>query len=103
MTIVKGFYYQPKKLRSTQTWILKVLDVNILDLQYIFFQEPMMSNVQWPTNQPMDLNPMSKLWKNFFSNAPLCVQLFEFMKVVELVEVQIMGFVKDEKTFSTLT
>jgi hypothetical protein len=54
-------------------------------------------------NQPMDLNPMSKLWKNFFSNASLCVQLSEFMKVVELVEVQIMGFVKDEKTFSTLS
>jgi hypothetical protein len=39
----------------------------------------------------------------FFSNASLCVQLSKFMKVVELVEVQIMGFVKDEKTFSTLT
>jgi hypothetical protein len=62
-----------------------------------------MSNAQWATNQAMDCNPMSKLWKNYFSNASLCVQLSKFMKVVELVEVQIMGFVKDEKTFSTLT
>jgi hypothetical protein len=31
MTIVKGFYFQPKKIKSTQTWISKVLDVNILD------------------------------------------------------------------------
>jgi len=33
----------------------------------------------------------------------LCARLFEFMKVVELTMVQIMGCVEDEKTFSTLT
>jgi hypothetical protein len=32
MAILKGFYSQPKKLGSSQTWITVVLDVNILDL-----------------------------------------------------------------------
>ncbi len=53
--------------------------------------------------QPMDPNPMSKLWKNFFSNVLLHVQLFEFLKATKLVVVQIMGFVEDEIILSTLT
>jgi hypothetical protein len=50
-------------------------------------------------DQPMDVNPMSKLWKKLSPNALLCVQLFEFMKVAKLVVVQIVGFVED-KTLS---
>ncbi len=59
----------------------------------------MMSNAQHAMDQPMDVNPMSKLWKKFSPNALLCVQLFEFMKVAKLVVVQIVGFVED-KTLS---
>jgi len=32
LAFLKGFYYQPKKLGSNQTWILAVIDANILDL-----------------------------------------------------------------------
>jgi hypothetical protein len=39
----------------------------------------------------------------FFTNALLCVMSNKFMKVVELVVVQIMGTVEDEKTFNNLT
>ncbi len=46
---------------------------------------------------------MSRLWKKFFSNVLLCVQLCELMKVAKLVVVQIMGSMEDESTFSTLT
>jgi len=35
-----------------------------------------MSNAQWATDQPMALNPMSKLWKKFSSNELLCDQLW---------------------------
>jgi hypothetical protein len=61
MAILKGFYYQPKKLGSTQTWIPSIVNVNIIDLQSYFFKITMMSNAQWAMDQPMDLNPMSKL------------------------------------------
>jgi hypothetical protein len=50
----------------------------------------------------MDVNLVSKLWKTLSSNALLCAQLYEFMKVVELAMAQIMGFVEDERIFSTL-
>jgi hypothetical protein len=46
MAILKGIYYQPKKLRLTQTWIPIILDVNILDPQFFFFQDH--NDVQCP-------------------------------------------------------
>jgi hypothetical protein len=52
---------------------------------------------------PMDFNPLSKLWKNNSSNVLLCAQLSKFMKVGKLVVGQIMIFVENENTFSTLT
>jgi hypothetical protein len=73
MVILKDFYSQPKKFGSSQTWIPVVLDVNILDLQSSFFKITMMSNAQWAMDQPMDVNPMSKIWKKFYSNALLSV------------------------------
>jgi hypothetical protein len=51
----------------------------------------------------MDLNLVSRLWKKLTSNVVLWVCVFEFMTVVELVMVQIMGFGEDERTFLTLT
>jgi hypothetical protein len=51
----------------------------------------------------MDLNLVSRLWKKLTSNVVLWVCLFEFMTVVELVMVQIMGSIEDERTFLTLT
>jgi len=63
----------------------------------------MMFNAQWAMDQPTDLNLVSRLWKKLSSNVLLCAQLFEFTKVAKLAMVQIMGFVEDERTFSTLT
>jgi hypothetical protein len=72
MAILKGFYYQPKKLGSTQTWIPSIVNVNIKDIQSYFFKITMMSNAQWAMDQPMDLNPMSKHWIKISSNQLLC-------------------------------
>jgi hypothetical protein len=53
-------------------------------------------------DQPMDLNPMFILWKKVSSNALLCAQLSEFMKVAKLATIQIVEYMEDERTFSTL-
>ncbi len=53
-------------------------------------------------DQKMNLNPMSCLWMKLFTNPLLCVMFNKFMKVVELVVVQIMGIVEDEKAFNNL-
>ncbi len=51
----------------------------------------------------MDLNPLSRLWKKLSNNALLSTYANEFMKVIKLVVIQIMGFVEDERTHLTLT
>jgi len=102
MVILKDFYSQPKKFESSQTWISVVLDVNILDLQSSFFKITMMSNAQWAMDQPMDVNPMSKIWKKLYSNALLCVWLSKFMEVAKLAMVQIMGSMEDERKISIM-
>jgi hypothetical protein len=38
MALLKMFYCQPKKLGSSQTWILTIIDVDILNLQF-FLQD----------------------------------------------------------------
>jgi hypothetical protein len=53
-------------------------------------------------DQQINLNPMSRLCMKLYTNALLCVMFNKFMKVVELVVVQIMGIVEDEKTFNNL-
>ncbi len=53
-------------------------------------------------DQKMNLNPMFCLWMKLFTNALLCVMFNKFMKVVELVVVQIMGIVEDEKAFNNM-
>jgi hypothetical protein len=53
-------------------------------------------------DQPMDLNSMFIFWKKISSKALLCAQLFKCMKVAKLAVLQIMGYVEDKKTFSTL-
>ncbi len=36
-------------------------------------------------DQPMDLNPLSKLWEKFSNNGLLSTYVGEFMKVIKLV------------------
>jgi len=45
---------------------------------------------------------MTRLWHQLVTNSLLVAHLLEFMKLIELVIVQVVGSVEDEKTFSTL-
>jgi hypothetical protein len=49
-----------------------------------------------------DDNPLMKLWHQLATNNLLVVRIFEFMKLVELANVQIIRSVENERTFSTL-
>lgn len=48
------------------------------------------------------MNPLSSLWQKLDSNALLASKLSEFVKVAEVIIVTVLGFVEDERTFSTL-
>jgi hypothetical protein len=51
--------------------------------------------------EPFDTNLMTKLWVN--DNALFIQRLSEYLKLAEIAVVLVLGFIKDERTFSMLT
>jgi len=53
--------------------------------------------------KPKDKKLVTNSWHELATNNLLLICLFEFMKLVQLTIVQVIGSVGDERTFSTLT
>lgn len=51
---------------------------------------------------PYDVNPLTQLWKTIEVSQVLRTSMFEYLKVVKITIVQVLGSVEDECTFSTL-
>jgi hypothetical protein len=52
--------------------------------------------------EPFDTNPVTKLWVTINNNVLLTQQLNEYLKLVKIAMVSMLGFVKDERIFSML-
>jgi hypothetical protein len=63
----------------------------------------MTNNVKLAMQKPFDVNLITKLWRTLTSFQNLENKILEYIKLVELVVVQVIGFVEDEHCFSTLT
>ncbi len=53
--------------------------------------------------KPFDVNQVTKLWRTLTSFQILENKILEYMKLVELAVVQVIGVVEDEHYFSMLT
>jgi hypothetical protein len=62
----------------------------------------MLNNAQWAVDNNFGMNPLTCLWLKLSSNALLASKLSEFLKLAKIAAVTILGFVEDERTFSTL-
>jgi hypothetical protein len=51
---------------------------------------------------PFDINPIMKLWVTNTNNSLLCQCLSEYMKLVEIILVSILGSMENEHIFSIL-
>jgi hypothetical protein len=49
-----------------------------------------------------ELNLINRFWRKVFSFSILNHKHSKFIKLVEIANVQILGFVKDERTFNTI-
>jgi hypothetical protein len=56
-----------------------------------------------PMVKPKGNKLVTNSWHELATNNLLLIFLFEFMKLVQLTIVQVIGSVGDERTFSTLT
>jgi hypothetical protein len=63
----------------------------------------MTNNVKLAMQKPFDVNQVTKLWRTLTSFQILENKILEYMKLVELAVVQVIGVVEDEHYFSMLT
>jgi hypothetical protein len=63
----------------------------------------MKNNSNLVMQKPFDVNSLTKLWRTFFSSQILVEKILEYIKLVELVVVQVIGPMEDERCFSTFT
>jgi hypothetical protein len=75
----------------------------IFDLQRFLFIFTMKNNVKLAMQKPFDINLLTKLWKTFSSSQIFEQKILEYIKLVKLVVVQMIGSVEDEWCFSTFT
>jgi hypothetical protein len=61
----------------------------------------MKNNSKLAMHKPFDANSFTKFMETFSSS--LVEKILEYIKLVELVVVQVIGLVEDERCFSTLT
>jgi hypothetical protein len=74
--------------------VVKPLDANFLDLQICIFKLTMKTQAPKVMAEPFDTNLISKLWVN--DNALFIQRLSKCLKLVEIVVVLMLGFIKDE-------
>ena len=86
-----------------EEWVPPPLDIHYLELQNSFFKITMISHAQVAMSLPVTKNPMSWVWRKLSSNVLISTKLSEFMKVVEIAHIQVLGSVENERTFSSLS
>jgi hypothetical protein len=56
----------------------------------------MTNNAKLAMQKPVDVNPITKLWKTLISSQILKNKILEYIMLVELAIVQVIGFVENE-------
>lgn len=80
-----------------------LIDCDTLMAQQGLFKMCMKSNSCYAVLPPYDVNPLTKVWRVFDSNNNLTQNFKEFLKLVEMGVVHVIGLVEDERTFSNLS
>ncbi len=63
----------------------------------------MKNNVKLTMQKSFDINLLTKFWRTFFASQILEQKIFKYIKLVELVVVQVISSIKDEWFFFTFT
>jgi hypothetical protein len=74
-----------------------------LDMQISLFKMTMKENAHAMMKKPYHINSATRLWHSINANSFLCHSLSEYIKVIEVALVMVLGSVQDEKTFSQIS
>jgi hypothetical protein len=67
------------------------------------FQFIMNHNVEMLMWEPSNVNPITQMWLKIQFSSLLILKLSEYMTIIEIVMVQVLGLIADERTFNNLT
>jgi hypothetical protein len=80
----------------------RLLDSKHLDVQVSHFKLTMSHNVEAMMRESKDVNLVTHMWLKIQSSTFLVHKLSEYMKVVEITMVMVLGSIEDVKTFNNL-
>ncbi len=79
-----------------------LLDGALLHQQVSFFTITMKNNSHGALHLPLDCNLITKMWAQLATNVIMAQKLLQFLKLVEIAIVMVVGSVEDERIFSTV-
>ncbi len=85
-----------KKVRPSEIRILGLFSAIAFDLQRFLFVLTMKNNIKLAMQKPFDIKLLTKLWRTFSSSRIFEQKIPKYIKLVELVVVQVIGLVEDE-------
>jgi hypothetical protein len=94
--VIKVAFSNPKKLAGNDVWVPKVLLMSSLNIEQSMFKLAMKSNACVVIAKPIDVNPLTHLWCIFLASRLLTCSFLEYVKLIEIAMVQVLGNVKDE-------
>jgi hypothetical protein len=104
LNVLKATFCVSCKVGQNGKTILALLSSHSLDLQCSHFKMTMIHNFKVVMcDSENNLNPMTQLWCKITISPPFNHKLLEYMKLVEITTIQVLGFVEDKHTFSTLS
>ena len=104
MDTTKKFAKKTKDAAGLVREVDHVLALVTLDMHACLFVVTMGANSKACMRKPIDINPVTCCWKIIDTNIAMLLHgLSEYLKVAEIVVAMVLGFVQDERTFSTVS
>jgi hypothetical protein len=100
--VLKATFCAPYMMGEYGKMVPTLFSVHALDLHVSFLKMTMGHNSNLVLHEESDFNSLTKMWHKVYRSPFLNHKLLEFIKLVEIVVVQVFSFVEDECTFSIM-
>jgi hypothetical protein len=100
--VIKVTFCSPKKLAGNDVWVFEVLLTSSLDIEQSMFKLALKSNACVVMAKPIDMNLLMHLWCILLASRLFAYSFLEYIKLVEIAMVQVLGNMKDERCFNSL-
>ena len=67
-----------------------------LSMQTCLFRQMMKEQARIIMKQPIDINPITRLWRSVYANSYFKHSLSKFIIIAEIAVMMVLGFVEDE-------